>query len=437
MNSQISDIDQSGSALECSNCFSKAVYRQEDGSYVCAVCHAIQDIQETYDEVDNLAGQLNMSYSIKITHKEDKSENARLNNVVLGEALQLILASQTVALEKFLEIPISDTVFYYLQKFSNLILPPINATTFPNMLLILLSAITHIGIPATHIDIIRWIRDGNIPYYKPLTILPTSFTNLLSQAEKDKLDPPIINLNLLLPNRDSKTKTDSLKIHPLPNAKLMLWRIASQIGLPERQFVSFCISLALSKPLDSVPNLILMFSTDRTKLYSITKFMRVGVAMPIALAIFGLSLIYRLDGTDWINPHFSKLGFPKFSEILKGPLIRSEVMPSFPQIKGQIPHLHNDLARLLENDDCAQFEISTIVNDVNIGFSDECSIISEANSLSEMNNDVKVLIAGLSRYFGVSQLLILQQFSHLIQKRFGLFFQKKNSNDSSQQEPFL
>ena len=436
MNTSINDDDEPGHALECSNCFSKAVYRQEDGSYVCSVCHAIQDIQETYDEIDNLAGQLNMSYSIKITQKEDKSEQARLNNVVLGEALQLILACQTVSLEKFLGIPISDTVFYYLQKFNHLILPPIKSTTFPNMLLILLSSITHIGIPATHIDLIRWIRDGKLPYYKPLTILPTSFTNLLSQSEKSELDPPIINLNLIVPNRDSKTKSSSLKIHPLPNAKLMLWRIASQLGIPERIFVSFVTSLSLTKPLDGVPNLIAMFSDDRTKLYSISKFMRIGVAMPIALTIFGLSLIYRLDGTDWINPHFTKLGFPKFSEILKGPLIRSEVMPAFPQIQGQIPHLHADLARLMENEDCAFVEVSTIVNDVNIGFSDECSLVSNVESLAELNNDVRVLIAGLSRYFGIAQLLVVQQFSHLVKKRFGLFHQKKNQNEDNQNDTF-
>ena len=431
MNTAITAMDQSEHVFECSNCFSRAVHRQEDGSYVCSVCHAIQDIQETYDEVDNLAGQLNMSYSYKITHKEDKEELARENNVVLAEALQLLLAYQTVAAEKLLGIPITDSVFYYLQKFNNLILPPFNSKTFPNLLLILLSGITHLGIPATHIDIIRWIRDGKIPYYKPLTTLPNSFTDLLSPAEKAILNPPIVNLNLLIPNRDMKTKTHTLRIHPLPNAKLMLWRIASEIGVPERHFVSFCVSLALSTPLDGVPNLNLMFSDDRTKLYTITKFLRIGVAMPIALAIFGLSLIYRLDGTDWINPHFAKLGFPKFSEILKGPLIRSDVTPSFPQMDGQIPHLHSDMARLMENDDCAQVEISTIVNDVNIGFSDECSLIKDVNCLSELNNDVKVLIAGLSRYFGCSQLLILQQYSHLIQKRFGLFHQKKNSNEES------
>ena len=107
MNTSIDDMDQPGHPLECSNCFSKAVYRQEDGSYVCAVCHAIQDIQETFDEIDNLAGQLNMSYSIKITQKEDKEELARVNNVVLAEALQLILACQTVAAEKFLGIKIN------------------------------------------------------------------------------------------------------------------------------------------------------------------------------------------------------------------------------------------------------------------------------------------------------------------------------------------
>lgn len=430
MNNDISALDQGHHVFECQNCFSRAVHRQDDGSYVCSVCHAIQDIQETFDEIDNLSGQTKMAYSIKITHREDKSERERLNTVVISEGLQLILAYETVSLEKFLSLPISDSVFFYLQQFNFLIQPPITPETFPNLLLILLSGITHLGIPATHADLIRWTRDGIIPYYKPASFLPHSFLDRLSKKEISVLEPRIINLNKFVPNRDHRAKIDNLKLHPLPNAKLMIWRIAAHIGVPENSFVSFCLSLARSPPFNTVHNLQLMLTEDPNQLYSITKFSKIGVAMPIALSLFALSLIYRLDGTDWISPHFSKIDFPRFSEILKGPLTRSEVFPAFPKMDGEIPILHSDLVRLMSTSEAVTIELSTIMNDVNGGFGDEFTLITNIQSLSEANNDLRFLIAGLSRFLGVSQPLILQQFSLLISKRFGLWNQKKSMKSS-------
>ena len=423
MNDGLVAIDNLSKALECSKCFSRSVIRQDDGSYICTKCHAVQNIQDTYDEIDNLQGQESMAYSYKITHKENKEEQNRVNDVVLSEGIQLILACQTVSLEKFMGFSISDSVFFYLTKFNKLIQPPFNSNTFSNLLLILLSGMTHLGIPATLVDLVKWIRDGVIPYYKPVEFLPQSFVSKLSKAEKKYLNPTLVNLNLLLPSNEKKMV--NLKMHPLPNPGLFLWRVASRLGVPEQDFVSFCLSLTKTKPIDSIPNIIAMMNDDRSKLYSISKFLRVGIAMPIALSIFAMSLIYRLDGTDWINPHFLKLGFPKFNEILKGILTKDEVIPSFPKIDGHIPHLHSDLIRLMENDDCARIEHSTIVNDVNIGFTDECMLTIDVKTLAELNNDAKVLIASLSRCFGVTQHLIFQQYSNILKKRFGLYHQKK------------
>jgi hypothetical protein len=64
--------------------------------------------------------------------------------------------------------------------------------------------------------------------------------------------------------------------------------------------------------------------------------MKVGYSLPIALALFALSLIYRLDGTNRIHPSFAKLGFAEFPVVMQEVLMGAEIAPVFPVISGPI-----------------------------------------------------------------------------------------------------
>lgn len=402
--------------LECSFCFSHAVKRQEDGSYICQVCHAVQDLRKTYDEPDNIQTGSGFSYSIRISQRPTE-DTLRLNYVVLSEAVQLILACQTVAAEEKVGMSISDSVYYFFMKFHHLVKPPVTDDTFSYLLLILLSGILKFGIPVTHIDIIRWIRDGIIPFANPESFLPESFVERLSPVELKCLRPNIVNMNRLIMKRGTVYPH---RIHPLPNPKLVLWRIAAFLGLPEMSFVSFIVKLAATHPFPKSKLIKRVFETDNTQnLYSIAKFMKYGYAVPMSLAIVGLHLIYRLDGTNWVHPTFVSLGYPRFDDILRGSLIQREITPSFPVMRGQLPGLHTDFIRILETGASVPIEITSLMNEVREGHGTEASLVYDVDDLASLNQDVRALISGLSREFGIRQHLILQQFASLTRKRFG------------------
>lgn len=401
--------------LECSFCFSHAVRRQEDGSYICQVCHAVQDLRKTYDEPDNIQSGA-LSYSIRISQRLTE-DSLRMNYVVLSEAVQLILACQTVAAEAKVGLPISDSVHHFFMKFHQLVKPPITDDTFSYLLLILLSGIVKYGIPITHLDIVRWIRDGVVPFADPPSFLPESFVERLSPVETKCLSPNVINLNLLITQRGTLYRH---KIHPLPNPRLVLWRVAAFLGLPEKSFVSFISKLAATEPFSSVSKISKVFEADNTdKLYTIREFMQFGYAVPIGIAMVGLHLIYRLDGTEWIHPEFLRLGYPRFEDILKGSLIQKELTPSFPVMGGQLPALHTDFMRILETGESVPLEVTSLINDVREGRGTETSLVYDVQTIASLNQDVRALLAGLSREFGIKQHLIFQQFAVLMNRRMG------------------
>jgi hypothetical protein len=98
-----------------------------------------------------------------------------LDFVVLSEALQLIVAFQTVSVEARLGLSISNSVFRYLAQFQSLLRPPFKHETFSLLPLLVLSGVVERGIPMTHVDLVGWIRDGLIPFTNPLEFLPQSF----------------------------------------------------------------------------------------------------------------------------------------------------------------------------------------------------------------------------------------------------------------------
>ncbi|KAH0789253.1 hypothetical protein GPJ56_006804 [Histomonas meleagridis] len=399
--------------IECQFCFSKSVSRQEDGTYICMNCHAIQDIQDTFDEYDNLAGNEKTSMSFRISQSSQIED--RSNYVVLYESMQLILACQTVSAEKILHVSLSDTVFHYLQQFYYLIKPPIKEISFKFTLLILLSAINHIGLPVTCLDLIRWIRDGLLPYNYPLEFLPSSFTDRLSPAESKLLHAPIINTNNLIIDEGYPI---SVSMHPLPNCRLTLWRIASILGVPARSFVEFCISLAQD------PNLItssLKKTLDPNRiLYTSTKLNSYGFSIPISLSIFAMTIIYRLDGTDWIHPTFQKLGFPMFKDVLKRLSETIDVHPAFPNLNVRLPHMNNDISTLLSDNEPLNIEVKCIINDVSRGFGKEVKLPTNEKLMANVNNDVRALICALGRAFGITEQAIMRQYWHLLKRRFGM-----------------
>jgi hypothetical protein len=404
---------------ECQFCFCQALCAEDDGSYMCRVCHAVHKFRETFVELESVpAGEPLVVRSFHIS--QSVLEEERPSPIMLAEAMQLILALQTVAAESRLGIPISDSVFSFLVKFRSLIALPLKQESFSLLVLILLSGITRLGIPMTHIDLVRWIRDGLIPFCNPLEFLPVSFVQRLSRSESAFLKPNPMNVNALI--QTSTGRHFSYKIHPLPNPKLVLWRIAAFLGLPERSFVSFALSVISKPPLNSgrdVP--LLLGDRPRDELYSISQFMKYGWALPIAVAMFAMTLIYRLDGTDWIHPTFVKLGFPTFQEILNGPLIRAETVAAFPNLNGPLPSLHQDFLRALEDAEPTPVEVHTIINHVRDGYGTSVLLPYDLDSLAPLKTDLRALLAGLTPEFGIREILIMQEFIILTEKRLGNF----------------
>jgi hypothetical protein len=407
------------SMRECQFCFSDAVEPQDDGSYICRVCHAVQEFWMTFEEIDNVPeGQPLFARSFRISHRV--SEDDRLSPILLAEAMQLILAMQTVAAESRLGIPISDSVFMFLDKFRCLFRFPLRQESFSFLVLILLSGITRLGVPMTHLDVIRWIRDGIIPFYNPLEFLPQSFVRRLSPSESASLHPKVPNVRTLF--QTSTGRYFRHRIHPLPNPKLVLWRIASFLRLPEPSFVSFALSLVSKPPLNSADDVPLLLRDDSThELYSVGQFMKCGWGLPLAVALFAMTLIYRLDGTDWTHPAFIKLGFPSFYEILNGPLVQGETVSAFPLLNGTPPRLHQDLICALGDAEPIPFKVYTLISAVREGYGTSAALPYDLDSLAPLNTDLRALLVGLSREFGIRELIIMQEFVTLTEKRFGNF----------------
>lgn len=412
-------------ALECHYCFNRSVYRQDDGSYICRLCHAVAEMRETVVEQDqdkDLPDSFQRTFHISQKPTDDEG---RKNIVALTEAMQLILACETVAAEKLFGMPLSDAVFKYLVKFFTLIQPPLTKNSFSTLPLILLSGLLHIGLPVTHLDIIRWIRDGLIPFNNPNSYLPISFTQRLSTAELKILKPDVINLQILLTNNK---RQPIHKLHPLPNIHLVFWRIAASLEIPERPFVSFCIALGNTKPLSCLNIMQKLFNQDRAVLHPISSILRKGYALPIALSLYALSLIYRLDGTDWIHPAFAKAGFPSYRDIISGPFLKNEVAPAFPYFEGRLQPLYADLITLLNTEESIPIEVNCIINDVHKGFGDETFALFEVNTLSDLNPDLLALMTYLSRCFGISPLIIMKQLSIISKVRFGRYMRSHSEN---------
>jgi hypothetical protein len=403
--------------LECTFCHLETVHRQEDGSYVCRVCHGVQEFRDTYHELDAAESQ---SLAVRSYHiRQESSDDRRLNFVVLAEAVQLILAVQTVAVEDRLGVPISDSVFRFLTQFRRYLKPPFKQETFSLLVLLVLSGVLDWGIPMTHLDLIRWIRDGVIPFTDPLGFLPGSFCERLSKSEQKCLDVAnVTNLNQLITAPTGHKL--AYRIHPLPNPKLVLWRIASFLNLPERAFVAFALNLASARPFNKIARVSSMANYSKTdELYTIRRLMKIGYAMPIALAIFALTIIYRLDGTDWIHPEFVKLGFPSFRDILREILIKAEIGPVFPLMTGHLPDLHEDIARLLDEHGGPIVQIHAVIADTRDGFGCEAILPYGIESLASLNPDLRAILVGISREFGIRELMVMQQLVLLTEKRLG------------------
>jgi hypothetical protein len=131
-------------ARECQFCFSPAVGAQDDGSYICRVCHAVQESRETFDEIENLpVGEPRVVRSFRISQRVSK-EN-RVSLIILTDGMQLILPFQSIAGESRVGIPLSDSIFSFLVKFPSIIAPLLKEQSFSRLVLILLSRITEIG----------------------------------------------------------------------------------------------------------------------------------------------------------------------------------------------------------------------------------------------------------------------------------------------------
>lgn len=406
------------SELECQFCFSHSVKRQEDGSYVCTNCHSVQTIQDTYDDIDNYSGQVNAIHSYHISQSQ-KSEEFEPKNVVLAESIRLVLAFQTAAVENLLHVNLSNVVFYYLQKFEHLLRPPITKNTWRYSLLILLASVNHLGFPITPLDLVNWVRDGLVPYYLPMKFLPQSFTERLEKEYGKILKPPFLDVDFLI---QDKYLIDSTSMLPLPNPKLTFWKIANLIGVPAEPFVSFCLFLA--KEMNGI-SMEKAMNPERI-LYSMEWFLNYGYGIPLGISIFALTLIYRLDGTDWIHPSFLKLDFPPFTEVIENISKHSSIHPSFPKIKSKLPNLLFDMKNLLKKEsEPLKIESKCIINDVSLGFGTDVRIPVYQKVIGNFNNDIQALIFGFARIFGISEQSIMKQYSILLNHNYGKKYIKK------------
>lgn len=410
-------ISSESTVHECQRCHSMAVRKREDGSFVCSVCNAIADIHEGYIDDDILEMSQGTQRSIRFSQVSEIDET-RTSIVVLTEGIQMILACQTVAVEKILGVKIDAGVLKCITQFGKLIRAPITQSTFTSELMFILCAILEVGFPATPIDIIRWIRDGKLPYLNPTEYLPESFTQRLTTAEIKLLRPPLINLNFFFSDMDQSHRA---RIFPHPEAKLVVWRAASVLGVPEFPFTQFCIHIATEKAFDDITELKLSFSEnvtgpERTRL---TTMLRIYFGAPLALVCFALCLIYRLDGTDWIHSQFASLGFPPVTEILQRAVKADAVTPAFPSVDGDFPTLHQDLIRHLENSPPLEIEIHPIISAGGKAFGDLAEVPYNIGALSELGSDLRAIISGLARVFGISSGAIVKVFAKICSRRYG------------------
>lgn len=413
-----SSVEGGSKTFQCPNCNRWEVTKHEDGTYICNHCQFIADIHETYEDVDMVGTQADSTTrSFRISQAEE-GDNARFNKVVISEALQLILATQVVVVEKFLGVKIAAEVFNIINSYPRLLRPPVKESTFATIPLIVLGGLLSKGLPVTHFDIIHWITIGQIPYRYPLDYLPTSFVQRLSPAEQKVLAPKILNLHYFTVELSHEVKE---KILPLPNVMLTLWRIASFLNVPQESFVSFCTALSKSKRIVTVPEINFAFGrvSVKQKTFKITTFIRTAYAAPLALAFYALCLIYRLDGTNWIHPKFKSIGFPPFLDLADFIIKSERKIPAFPIVSRDVPLLHSDLIKHFETADPLPTEtVPIFVNDIE-GLGEECEIPYEEIRLEDISNDKRLVLRYLSDAFGVSQLLIIQQFNKIAKKRFG------------------
>jgi transcription elongation factor Elf1 len=429
-----SSISGGEKVFECKKCHSKAVRVTGDGTYICSVCGAVaSDIHQVFDDVDAIGKQSSSVRSYRFTQSYESDEE-RENEAIFAEALQLMLATQTVTLGKILGIDLAPSVYEYLSEFSKLIRLSNKKNAFPCLLLIIQSALLNFGLPVTHLDIIHWIDEEKIPFRNPISYLPESFYIRLSKAEQKLLTPPILNLHYITVDF---AKTFKEKIHPLPKIELVLWRIASVLGLPENLFVGFVMDLAKKKPFYEITEIVLIFGLDAgtkltTKNYKISAFLRIAYAMPIALSVYALCLIYRLDGTDWIHPMFRASGFPLLKGVFEHAMKNERPAVSFPlsATSKDFPVIHADLINICD-EDCADLPIHIIplFTESTSGIGNECEVAIGTGTLAEVNNDVRTVISILSRAFGISQLLIMRQLNKILARRFGHSFSSKGLDE--------
>ena len=419
-----SSVSNQEKVFECNKCHSKAVKAAGDGSFICTVCGAVAtDIHEVFDDVDAIGEHPSSMRSFRIT-QETETDEKRENEAVFAEAIQLMLATQTVVLEKIFGVEIAPSVYEYISEFSRLIRLSNKKNVFPCLLLILQSSLLNIGFPVTHLDVIRWIDEEKIPFRNPLSYLPESFYIRLSEAEQKLLTPPIMNLHFLTIDF---AKTFKEKIHPLPKVELVLWRIASILGLPENLFVGFIMSLVTKKPFNEVAEVSLIFNLETdaiitTKNYKISAFLRIAYATPIAVAIYAMCLIYRLDGTDWIHPKFASRGFPPLKEVFRHAMMNERASVSFPlsETSKDFPVIHADLITICDEESTdLPSHIIPLFTEATKGIGNDCEVAIGTSTLSEVNNDVRTCISILSRSFGISQLLIMRQLNKILGRRFG------------------
>ena len=420
---------------ECNRCHAMAVKAAGDGTFICEVCGAeATDIHEVFDEVDTL-GNSQIVRSFHISQKVDSDEK-RNNPVIFAEALQLMLAIQTTTLERKLNIELAPSVYEYLKNFTRYLRLSKKKESFVVLVLILQSGLLNIGFPVTHLDMINYIDNGLIPYRNPLSYLPDSFYNRLSVAEQKNLKPPLLNLQYLTVEFPHNFKEN---IHPLPNVKLLLWRICSHLNLPVDLFIGFIMDLVKLKPFCLIHELILIFHLEDylekngllsdvhrkqllSKNFPIRAFLKIAYGAPIALCIYALCLIYRLDGSDWIHPQFKNMGFPPLKEIIKYAMEHETIpvsFPAFPETR-DFPVLHNDLIQICNEDSLdLPVHIIPLITETIEGIGDECEVPFNAISLAEITSDMRIIISILSRRFGISQILILKQFNKILLKKFG------------------
>jgi hypothetical protein len=84
-----------------------------------------------------------------------------------------------------------------------------------------------------------------------------------------------------------------------------------------------------------------------------------------------------------------------------------------------LPVLLVDLQRLLETDERSGLEVHAIATEVRDGFGTEASMIYNVNTLAPLNPDLRAVIAGLAREFGIRELVVMQQLALLTDKRIG------------------